>query len=238
VPLAVLGRTFIVPFAVLAALALLGVSPTARAQIDDESASDADSSGGYAWGEPGGSAAAEPDDPLRIMGYLGAGVGFRPLRNLDTPFFQEFMSPAYLDLAGVVYLPGGAVRHGVGLGVSTTVSNDARVGVRMFQQWALTPAYYLLLPLRRLVPSLGSDWLQFQGHVGIPIVVGTALGSATGGVDVSVGAELGLGLNFKFLAGLGMYLEINAAAYGGTSNTIHPVLSADAGFVIDYEVLQ
>lgn len=237
-PLAVPRRTFILPFSVLAALALLSASPKAHAQLDEEeSASDA-GGGGYAWGESGQSGPQEPDDPLRIMGYLGAGLGFRPLRNVDPPFYQDFMSPAYLDLAGVVYLPGGDVRHGVGLGISTTLSNDTNAGVQMFQQWAFTPAYYLLIPLRRLVPDLGQDWLQLQGHVGIPVVLSSALGSNSGGVDVSVGGELGLGVNFKFLAGLGVYFEVQGAIYGGSKDTVHPVLSADLGFVVDYEVLQ
>lgn len=233
-----LRRTFTLPFSVFAALALLSASPKARAQVDDEESATGAEGGGYAWGESGESRPHEPDDPLRIMGYIGAGLGFRPLRNLDAPFNQDFMSPAYLDLAGVVYLPGGDVRHGVGLGISTALSNDTNAGVQMFQQWAFTPAYYLLIPLRRLLPDLGGDWLQLQGHVGIPIVLSTALGSNSGGVDVSVGGELGIGLNFKFLAGLGMYLEIQGAAYGGSKDTIHPLISADLGFVVDYEVLQ
>lgn len=226
------------PFAVVAALALLGTCPRARAQADEETASDAGGDG-YAWGEPE-SRAAEPEDPLRIMGYVGAGLGFRPLRNLDPPFNQDFMSPAYLDLAGVVYLPGSELRHGVGLGVSTTLSNDVNSGVRMFRQWALTPAYYLLIPLRRLIPDLGHDWVQLQGHVGVPIVISQALGSPpdSSDVDVTFGGELGVGVNFKFLAGLGVYFEAQVAAYGGTSNTVHPVISADLGFVVDYEVLQ
>lgn len=222
------------PFAVVAAVALTA-APSARAQVDEESASGAGDEG-YAWGSPGGNSVADSgEDPLRIQGYLGAGLGFRPLRNLD--FDQAFMSPAYLNLAGVVYLPGRELRHGVGLGISTTLSNDHGTGgVRALQQWAFTPAYYLMVPLRRILPDMEQDLVQIYGHVGIPLVLSSAFGS-NGGVNFSVGGELGAGANFKFLAGLGVYFGVQASVYAGSKNTFHPVISADAGLVIDYEVL-
>jgi hypothetical protein len=210
----------------------VAVSTPASAQ-DDEAPGG--SRGGYAWGE--GARAAEPEDPLRIQAFMGVGLGFRLLRNIDSPFNQDFLAPPYLDLGGAVFFPGGDVRHGAGLTVTTNLTSDGTQagGTQGFAQWSFTPSYHLLIPLRRLVPDLQHDWLQIQGHVGIPLVFGSALSGD--GIDFSIGAEVAAGVNFKFLAGLGVYLELGAAVYGGTGDTVHPVLSADAGFLFDYEVL-
>lgn len=210
----------------------LVVAPLAHAQ-DDELASGA--RGGYAWGES--DRAAEPDDPLRIMAFVGAGIGLRPLINLDPPFSQELLAPPFLDLGAAVFFPGSEVRHGAGLALTANLAADANGGVPPFAQWVLTPSYHLLLPLRRLVPSLEQDWLHVQGRVGLPIVIASALGQNGDGVDVSLGVELAGAVHFKFLAGLGVYLELTAAFFGGSESTVHPVLSADAGFLFDYEVL-
>jgi hypothetical protein len=194
-----------------------------------------DSGSEYAWGERADRAPVE--DPLRIMTWLGAGIGFRPLRNLDTPFTQSFVTPAYLDLAAAVFAPGTDVRHGGGLAVSTNVSADpSDNGLPGFQQWVITPSYHLLLPLYRIA-GMADDIVQIQLRLGIPIVISRALATITGGIEATFGGELGLAFNFKFLAGLGMYLELQGDLYGGTQDTVHPTLSADAGFVIDYEVL-
>jgi hypothetical protein len=222
----VLGAAFLALFA----LSPVGVS----AQDEEERASE--SGGGYAWGE--GARAALPDDPLRVIATAGVGVGVRPLRNIDTPFSQDFLAPAFLDVGAAVFAPGGDVRHGGGLVVTTGVTTDGiqSGGVASFTQWVLTPSYFLLVPLRRLIPSLGFDWVHLQGRVGLPLSFSAALGRLDG-VDVTVGAEVAAAVHFKFLAGLGLYLELTAAVYGGSSDTVHPVLSADAGLLFDYEVL-
>lgn len=214
-------------------LTLASASASARAQVDEERPGEA-RGGSYAWGAP---AAAQPEDPLRIMAYLGGGVGFRLLANLDPPFNHEFLSPAYLELGGAVFLPGAELRHGVGFNITTGLTQDVNTaGVQPLEQWVLTPSYHLLIPLRRLVPDLQHDWLSVQGRFGIPVVLGAAL--AGDGVDVSVGVELGASLLFKFLAGLGLYVEAQVAAYGGTADTVHPILAIDGGLLWDYEVLQ
>lgn len=232
-PLAVLRRLSLVLGVVLS---LAVVQATARAQ-DDEVAGDA--RGGYAWGDGGsGSAASTGEDPLRIQAFAGAGIGFRPLRNLDPPFLQDFIAPAYLDVGGAVFFPGTDLRHGAGLTFSTPLMDDPSGGqsTQAFTQWALTPSYHLLLPLRRWLSDIDEDILQIQGRVGVPIVLGPKLGD-TSGVDVSVGVELGVALNVKILAGLGLYAEVQAGLYGGSSDTVHPVISVDGGFLFDYEVL-
>ena len=217
------------------ALALAIASSPVSAQDDEDFEPAGDARGGYAWGAGG---AARPDDPLRIMGYAGAGFGVRMLANLDPPFHQDFLTPAYVEAGGAVYLPGGDLRHGAGLSLATNVTQDAGTGgIQPGNQWAITPSYQLLIPLRRLVPDLTHDWLQIQGRVGIPIVIGTALGSTDGSIDVALGGELALAFHFKFLAGLGLYAEVQAAVFGGSKNTVHPMLAFDAGLLFDYEVL-
>lgn len=203
----------------------LANAPGAVAQVDEELAGDARGESGW------GAGPAEPEDPLRIMGFLGAGVGIRLLRNLD--FQQEFLAPAYLDLGAAVFFPGAEIRHGVGLGVTTSLTADQNVDP--FMQWALTPSYHFLVPLRRVVPELDHDWLHVQGRVGVPVVFSSVPGGA---LDISVGGELAAALHFKFLAGLGLYLEVSAALYGGSDSTVHPVIGLDAGLMFDYEVLQ
>jgi hypothetical protein len=217
----------------LCALVLaLAVPPVASAQDEERPGG---SRGSYAWGE--GSRAAEPDDPLRIQAFAGVGVGFRPLRNVDSPFNQDFLAPPYLDFGGAVFFPGGDLRHGAGLAVTSNLTSDGTQagGIAPFAQWAITPSYHLLVPFRRVMPDLEHDWLQFQARVGIPLVFGSALSG--GGMDFSIGGEVAAALNFKFLAGLGLYVELTAAVYGGQNSTVHPVISADAGFLFDYEVL-
>lgn len=212
------------------ALALASASASiVRAQDEEERAGDA--RGEYAWGGP-----AEPEDPLRIMAYAGAGVGVRLLANLDPPFSQDFLAPAYVELGGAVFFPGAELRHGAGLNLATNVTSDG-AGVGPAEQWALTPSYHLLIPLRRLMPDLTHDWLQIQARVGIPIVLTSPALGERDGVNVSVGGELAAAVHFKFLAGLGLYVEVQAGIYGGSTNTVHPMLAFDGGLLFDYEVL-
>ncbi len=221
-------------FGSLAVARALASASVVRAQDEEEERAGEARGGEYAWG----AGAALPDDPLRIMGFAGAGFGLRLLANLDPPFFQDFLAPAYVEAGAAVFAPGGDVRHGASLGITTNVTQDAGSGgIAPGSQWVITPSYCLLIPLRRLIPDLGHDWLQFQARVGIPIVLGSALGTSNGGVDFSVGGELAAALHFKFLAGLGLYVEAQAAVFGGSSSTVHPLLAFDGGLLIDYEVL-
>lgn len=213
------------------ALALLGVS-RADAQLDPELAS----SGGYAWGED--RASEEADDPLRIMAFAGAGFGLRLIRNIDPEFSQEFIAPFYLDLGAAVFLPGAEIRHGFGLALSTNLTADTPstpYASPALGQWLITPSYHFLIPLRRVIPELSHDWLHIQGRVGIPLVFSTNLQGDV--ATVTAGGELAAAFHFKFLAGLGLYVEANVSVFGGVNDTIHPLLGLDAGLLFDYEVL-
>lgn len=227
-------------FVILIVLGLASASaPQALAQVDEELLEGGARGGGggdYAWGD--GARPAEPEDPLRIMAFLGAGVGFRLVRNIDSEFSQDFLAPAYMDLGAAVLFPGGDTRHGVGLGITTNLTADtpgASFSVGAGGQWLITPSYHFLLPLRRMVPDLQHDWLHIQGRIGIPLVISS--GAGNGGSFVSVGGEVAGAVHFKFLAGLGLYAEVSVAVYGGSQGTFHPVIGVDGGFMFDYEVL-
>lgn len=213
--------------------ALLLVSLPASAQVDEDLG---ESRGeGYAWGE-GARAAPTGEDPLRIQGFAGVGVGARLLRNLDSPFEQDFFVPLYMDFGAAIFAPGAEVRHGASLTISTNLMADAGSNpVLAGEQWAITPSYVAMIPLYRLMPELGADLIQLHGRLGVPIVF--APGLVTDALDISVGLEVGISGLFKFLAGMGAYVEVQFAFYGGTGGTIHPMLLFDAGLAIDYEVL-
>jgi len=213
------------------ALALsLAMTPALASAQDDQ----------YAWGgEEGGSTGetASTDDPIRIMGFLGGGIGFRLLRNLDSPFLQDFVAPAYLDVGGALYLPGRELRFGPGLTVSTNLSEGAgNQGLAVASQWVITPSFNILLPLWRLMDGTDYDEVQIQIRAGIPLVIGQGLGDPNR-VDFTFGGELGLAVHYKFLAGFGIYAEAQLVVVGGLRDTVHPLVTLDAGFMIDYEVL-
>lgn len=224
-------------FVISIVLAFAFVS-TARvhAQVDPELVGESPSDSGYAWGE--GARPAEPEDPLRIMAFLGAGFGFRFIRNIDPEFQQEFLAPGYLDLGAAVFLPGAEIRHGFGLALSTNISPDvanATYASPVLGQWLVTPSYHFLVPLRRVLSDMDHDWVQLQGRVGVPIVFST---NRRGELStVTVGGEVAAAAHFKFLAGLGAYVEVGLAVFGGTNSTFHPVVGVDAGLLFDYEVL-
>lgn len=225
VSLAVLRRTFTVWTVVV----LCAAAPSAALAQDDELAGE--SRGDHAWGS-GGTAGALGDDPMRIMAYAGAGIGARLVRNIDPEFDHDFATPPYLDVGAALFFEGGDIRHGPAFFLSTNLIGEYNSGVRGFRQWALTPGYQILVPFQRAL-GMDHDWLHFQGRVGIPVTL-SGLGNS---VFVSPGVELAAALHFKFLAGLGLYLEVQGAMYGGFRNTVHPTVSADMGLLFDYEVL-
>lgn len=223
------------PISFVFALVMLAAS-SAFAQVDPEVAGRA--RGGYAWGQGenagAGPVARGPDDPLRIMAFAGAGLSVRLVNNTD--FGQDRMAPYYLNVAGAVFLPGREIRHGFGLGISTNLTEDppGTDTVQAFAQWVFTPSYYLLVPCRYFGTDTVHDWLTIMGHAGIPLAVSP---------NFVWGVEVGGGLVFKFLAGLGLYLNVQLDLYGGAATspgdlgTVHPNVSSDVGLVFDYEVL-
>jgi hypothetical protein len=90
----------------------------------------------------------------------------------------------------------------------------------VMQQLVVMPSYLLYW-------NVAPELFAF-GHAGVPIAV-------TSGV--SAGAEFGVALGYRMLAGVGAYTEAAVELFGGANTTIHPMVSLEVGLFIDYEVL-
>jgi hypothetical protein len=124
----------------------------------------------------------------------------------------------YLDLAiaGAIGAPNG-LQHGARLGWSVSVA-----GV---PQQVITPSYLALL---RLAPA----WAVY-GWAGLPVLVEP---------DVNLGAELAVGGSWLARAGLGATFALVADGFYGAGTAearaaFYPVLSAQLGLFVSYEVL-
>lgn len=168
--------------------------------------------------------------PMRVYGRLGVGLGIR--LTVESEFQQERLAPSYIDLAGGVVLPGaGRLRHAFQLGVSGNLDGDgsALVGVEPFTQWVITPSYVVRIGLNDdPVP-----FAQLTARVGVPLSLSP---------DFSVGAEVAVGGQFMFLAGLGAYAELGYSVFFGATDrseslSVHHLLAVTAGITIDFELL-
>jgi hypothetical protein len=210
---------------VVASALLLGASlftpESARAQIDDEAyvSSSDDEGAGYGWGDAEEEDSG-PADPLRILTTLTFGSSIRFIQDLE--YDQEFVAPAYLDLAGAVVLPGRDLRHAIGVSASLNVTRDGPdppLGVGAGTQFVVGPSYGLYIPL--------ADFLIYP-KLSVPIAVSP---------EPSLGFELSVGGAYRFLAGFGLYAELAASMFIGGAASIHPLGSGEVGLIIDYEVL-
>jgi hypothetical protein len=124
----------------------------------------------------------------------------------------------YLDLAvGATFGKARGIEHGARLSWSVSVT-----GV---PQQVVTPAY---LALTRLSPT----WLVY-GWAGLPILIEP---------DVNLGGELAIGGSWLARAGLGATcaLVVDGFYGAGTAETrasFYPVVSAQMGLFVSYEVL-
>ncbi|MBX7195913.1 MAG: hypothetical protein K1X94_27915 [Sandaracinaceae bacterium] len=203
----------------------LRVAAQVDESVDDEAVP---TQGRYAWGQGGPSEAASSGPAVhrfaRIFGSLGAGGSLRLFYDPDT-LHQDLAAPAYLQLrAGYFFEGDGDLQHGVGLGVATNVTPDPTDlayadGFLELGQWTLAPTYFLRIWV--------SDDLQVLGSFGVPI--------GLSGTYQTVGLELAGGVVYKFLAGFGIYAHITFSTY--FASFVQPMLSGDAGLVLDYEVL-
>jgi hypothetical protein len=169
-------------------------------------------------------AATEVGSYFDLLGTAMVGTGLRfnnPYRlsnELGTGGETLSSTAPYLELAFVVTTgnPDG-LQHGARL--SWTVSFT---GV---PQQVITPAYAALY-------RVGPSWI-FYGWAGLPMLVEP---------DFNVGAELALGATWMARAGLGLTgAVVGDGFYGaGTRETqaaFYPVLSAQLGLLVRYEVL-
>lgn len=180
----------------------------------------------YAWGERerarGPSAPAVHRDAF-VYGTLGVGGTLRLY--YDEALHQGLAAPVYLQLRGAYFFEGsGDFQHGIGLGIATNLTADPTDldvldGFLELGQWTLAPSYFLRIWL--------SDAFQLMGHFGVPVGLSSSY--------QAFGLELGVGGMYKFLSGFGIYLQAVFSTYFATF--AQPMLSADAGFVFDFEVL-
>lgn len=161
--------------------------------------------------------------PWRILVSLGAGSTLRIINDLNLS--QGRFAPAFLDLSGAVVFPGADLwRHGVSLTLSANLNGEGPAapdvnGIDNVSQWTFTPAYLAYL-------RFGED-LVLGGRLGVNLTVTPYF---------VMGGEVALGATYLVTAGLGAYVELSAdLAFGMSSVT--PTASAEAGLVIDYEVL-
>jgi hypothetical protein len=154
---------------------------------------------------------------------LGKGLRLNNPYRLATPLGDSPESvsttAAYYDLGfGVVHGPAQGIAHGGVLHLSI-----AAQGI---------PQEVLSLSYTALSRFDSGRWLLF-GRAGVPIVLEPDL---SGGLEVAVGAA------FLVTAGLGVQSELVGSLYYGAgtqdrSVTTIPVLSAQLGLFVDYEVL-
>ena len=154
---------------------------------------------------------------------LGKGLRFNNPYRLATPLGDSpeslSLTAAYYDLAiGLVRGPARGLAHGGVLHLS--------IAAQGIPQEVLSVSYTAL-------ERLGNGRSLLFGRAGIPIILGPDL---SGGLEVAVGAA------YMLTAGLGVQSELVGSLYYGAATqdrsvTTIPVLSAQLGLFVDYEVL-
>jgi hypothetical protein len=194
---------------------LLGVDRVSRAEPTDRAPDDGSSSSGAGWGQG-----------RYFHSYFASGIGrglrfnnpYRLSKELGDDAESLSLSATYLDLAlaGLLGNPTG-LQHGAAVHLSIAMDG--------IQQEVLTPSY---VALYRLSPR----W-ALEGRFGLPIVLEP---------DASTGLELAASGMFFVTGGVGIKADLIGSLFYGaatrdTSVTVIPILSAQVGVVIDYEVL-
>jgi len=176
-----------------------------------------------------------PSEPMRILLSIGGGASLRIVKNQSPLFNQQRVGPGFIDGFGaVVFGTSSQWRHGLGVGASLNLSGDGGesqgTGVDPAHQIVLAPAYlgYYRLDEDFVFTAKASALFAF---------------TFSGATQMAPGGELAFGLAFLLTSGLGIYGEIGGSVFVGSpeapgeSNTIHPLVTAEVGILIDYEVL-
>lgn len=171
----------------------------------------------------------EPSDPLRLLLMVGGGTSLR--LSVNDYYQQDTFAPAFVDVSAGLVLPGrGNIRHVLGLNVSTNLTGDgsASQGVDSFEQIIVGPSYGLRLGYDEPVP----DWTLLM-RLTVPVTLTH---------EINPGLEVGAALTYMIFAGTGLYAEAAVSTFlGGPGRSsdlsVHAFASAEAGIVIDYEVL-
>ena len=154
---------------------------------------------------------------------LGKGLRFNNPYRLATPLGDSAeslsLTAAYYDL-GLGFVRGPA--HGIGHGAVVHWS----IAAQGIPQQVLSVSY-------TAVDRLADGRTLLFGRAGMPIVLGPDL---SGGLEIAVSAA------YMITAGLGLQSELVGSLYYGAATqdrsvTTIPVLSAQLGLFIDYEVL-
>jgi hypothetical protein len=154
---------------------------------------------------------------------LGRGLRFNNPYRLATPLGDTpesvSLSATYYDLGlGFVYGPARGLAHGAVLHLS--------IAAQGIPQQALSVSYAAL-------ERLNDGRLLLLGRAGVPIVLSP---------DLSWGVEAAVGSAYMITAGLGVQAELIGSLFYGAATqdrpvTTIPMLSAQLGLFIDYEVL-
>lgn len=154
---------------------------------------------------------------------LGKGLRFNNPYRLSTELGDSAeslsLTAAYYDFGfGVVYGPASGLSHGAVLHLS--------IAAQGIPQEVLSVSYTAL-------QRLGNGRSLLFGRAGIPITLEP---------DLSAGLEAAVGTAYMISAGLGVQGELVGSLYYGAAThdrsvTTIPVLSAQLGLFVDYEVL-
>jgi hypothetical protein len=154
---------------------------------------------------------------------LGKGLRFNNPYRLATPLGDTpeslSLTAAYYDLAlGMVRGPARGLAHGAVLHLS--------IAAQGIPQQVLSVSYTAL-------ERLDNGRVLLLGRAGMPIILGPDL---SGGLEAAVGAA------YMISAGLGVQSELVGSLYYGAATqdrsvTTIPVIAAQLGLFIDYEVL-
>ncbi len=159
-----------------------------------------------------------------MVGTLALGQGLRfnnPYRlqtQLGATAESLSLTSSYLDLgAAAAFGPADALQHGAAVHLSIGLAGPA--------QQSIAPSY--------LVAYRGSGRLLVYGRAGAAILTMP---------DLNVGGELAGGLGYFFTGRMAVAGEIVGDLFYGAATwekrfTVYPVLSAQLGLMVDYEVL-
>ncbi len=164
-------------------------------------------------------------DYLHWFGSLAMGRGLR----FNNPYRLERVlgkTPESLSLSALYFDAAAGVAQGDPTGLQHGLSMHLAVALTGIRQEVLTPSYRLLFRPK-------SAWL-WTLRLGVPVVLEP---------DVTLGAELGAGAVWHFLAGLGIYGELIGSLFFGAATpsqdrTTIPMVSAQLGVWVDYEVFE
>jgi len=201
------------------ALSLVGLFTARSAQADGPPAPESRGQALYRTPIPGSEAYFHAFGSLS----LGKGLRFNNPYRLATPLGDTpeslSLTAAYYDLAlGLVRGPARGLAHGAVLHLS--------IAAQGIPQEVLSVSYTAL-------DRLGDGRTLLLGRAGIPIILGP---------DLSGGVEVAVGVAYMISSGLGVQSELIGSLYYGAATqdrsvTTIPVLSAQLGLFIDYEVL-